>query len=168
MATLRKRNGKWQVQIRPPHQSSINRSFIHKSHAQQWARKVEAEIDVKGLLPDTSLLKQHTPSDLINRYLDQVTPKKRGHMTEQIRLNQIARHQTASHQHINLKSVQINSYVEERMGLVSPDTAARDLGVLHHLVETAMRRGEILGHPMRRYQHVLENTQDTHNQERAP
>jgi len=104
MATLRKRNGKWQVQIRPPHQSSINRSFIHKSHAQQWARKVEAEIDVKGLLPDTSLLKQHTPSDLINRYLDQVTPKKRGHMTEQIRL-----HQIASHQPINLKSVHINS-----------------------------------------------------------
>ena len=46
------------------------------------ARKVEAEIDIKGLLPDTSLLKQHTMLDLINRYLDQVTPKKRGHVNE--------------------------------------------------------------------------------------
>ena len=137
MATLRKRNGKWQVQIRRPHQPSINRSFIHKSRAQQWARKVEAEIDVKGLLPDTSLLKQHTLLDLINRYLDQITPKKRGHVNEQIRLKQIARHQIASYQLINLKPVHINSYVEERMSLVSPGTAARDLGVLHHLVETA-------------------------------
>ncbi len=137
MATLRKRNGKWQVQIRRPHQPSINRSFIHKSRAQQWARKVEAEIDVKGLLPDTSLLKQHTLLDLINRYLDQITPKKRGHVNEQIRLKQIARHQIASYQLINLKPVHINSYVEERMRLVSPGTAARDLGVLHHLVETA-------------------------------
>ena len=137
MATLRKRNGKWQVQIRRPHQPSINRSFIHKSRAQQWARKVEAEIDVKGLLPDTSLLKQHTLLDLINRYLDQITPKKRGHVNEQIRLKQIARHQIASYQLINLKQVHINSYVEERMSLVSPGTAARDLGVLHHLVETA-------------------------------
>ena len=76
MATLRKRNGKWQVQIRRPHQPSIDKSFIHKSHAQQWARKIEAEIDVKGLLPDTSLLKKHTMLDLINRYLDQVTPKR--------------------------------------------------------------------------------------------
>ena len=81
MATLRKRNGKWQVQIRPPHQSSINRSFIHKSHAQQWARKVEAEIDVKGLLPDTGLLKRHTLLDLINRYLDQVIPVAISHDT---------------------------------------------------------------------------------------
>ena len=137
MATLRKCNGKWQVQIRRPHQPSINRSFIPKSRAQQWARKVEAEIDVKGLLLDTSLLKQHTMLDLINRYLDQVTPKKRGHVNEQIRLKQIARYQIASHQLINLKPVHINSYVEERMRLVSPGTAARDLGVLHHLVETA-------------------------------
>lgn len=140
MATLRKRNGKWQVQIRRPHQPSINKSFIRKAHAQQWARKVEAEIDVKGLLPDTSLLKQHTLLDLINRYRDQVTPKKRGHVNEQIRLNQIARHQIASYQLANLKPVQINSYVEERMGLVSPGTVARDLGVLHHLVETARLR----------------------------
>ena len=97
MATLRKRNGKWQVQIRRSRQPSINKSFIHKSHAQQWARKVEAEIDVKELLPDTSLLKKHTMLDLINRYLDQVTPKKRGHVNEQIRLKQIVRHQIASY-----------------------------------------------------------------------
>ena len=70
--------------------------------------------------------------DLINRYLNQVTPKKRGDVNEKIRLNQIA-----SYQLINLKPVHINSYVEERMRLVSPGTAARDLGVLHHLVETA-------------------------------
>ena len=52
-------------------------------------------------------------------------------------LKQTARHQIASYQLINLKPVHINSYVEERMRLVGPGTAARDLGVLHHLVETA-------------------------------
>jgi integrase len=137
MATLRKRNGKWQVQIRRTHQPSINKSFTHKLHAQQWARQIEAEIDVKGLLPDTSVLKQHTLLDLINRYRDQVTPKKRGHENERIRLNQLARHQIASHLLINLKPMHINSYVEERMALVSSGTAARDFGVLHQVVETA-------------------------------
>ncbi|MBT4689335.1 MAG: site-specific integrase [Rhodospirillales bacterium] len=137
MATLRKRNGKWQVQIRRTHQPSINKSFTHKLHAQQWARKIEAEIDVKGLLPDTSVLKQHTLLDLINRYRDQITPKKRGHVNERIRLSQLARHQIASLLLINLKPAHINAYIEERMTLVSPGTAARDVGVLHQVVETA-------------------------------
>ena len=140
MASIRKRNGKWQVQVRRVNQPSLSKSFVQKSHAERWARNIESEFDVKGLLPDISLLKQHTLLDLVNRYRDQITPKKRGHVNERIRLGQIARHQIASRLLINLKPAHINSYVEERMSLVSPGTAARDLGVLHQVIETARLR----------------------------
>jgi len=137
MATLRKRNGKWHVQIRRAHQPSVNKSFVHKADAQRWVRKTEAEIDLKGLLPDTTILKQHTLGDLITRYLEQVTPTKRGHGPESLRLKKIKRHSLASCRLINLKTVTVNKYVEERIAEVCPATVALEVGLLHHIIETA-------------------------------
>ena len=79
MASIRRRNGKWQVQIRRTNQPSLSKSFIQKSDAERWSRMIESKLDVEGLLPDTNILKRHTLSDLITRYLEQMTPKKRGH-----------------------------------------------------------------------------------------
>ena len=45
MATFRNRNGKWQVQVRRNGHAPRARSFLSKSDAQKWARRVEAELD---------------------------------------------------------------------------------------------------------------------------
>ena len=44
MATLRKRNGKWQAQIRRSKFQSQTQSFILKKDAEEWARKIEIQI----------------------------------------------------------------------------------------------------------------------------
>ena len=107
MASIRRRNGKWQVQIRRTNQPSLSKSFIQKSDAERWSRMLESKLDVEGLLPDTNILKRHTLSDLINRYLEQVTPKKRGHGPESLRLKKIKRHRLASCRLIDLKTATV-------------------------------------------------------------
>ena len=42
MASIRKRNNRWQVQVRNRIYGSISKSFHRKSHAQRWAIKQEA------------------------------------------------------------------------------------------------------------------------------
>jgi hypothetical protein len=49
MATFRKRNDVWHVQIRRRGSPAVTRSFLRKADAQTWARKVEAEADRRGL-----------------------------------------------------------------------------------------------------------------------
>ena len=42
MATFRKRNGLWQVQVRSIHAGSTSKSFYKKSDAERWAKTQEA------------------------------------------------------------------------------------------------------------------------------
>ena len=49
MATLRKRNDKWHVQIRRKDYPSQTKSFISKKTAEKWIRETENRID-KGYL----------------------------------------------------------------------------------------------------------------------
>ena len=45
MASIRKRDTKWHVQIRRAGQPSITKSFVQKSLATEWARQTEADLD---------------------------------------------------------------------------------------------------------------------------
>jgi len=73
MATFRKRNDKWHVQVRRTGHPSQSKSFISKTDAQKWVRQIEGDMD-KAILPiDKRLLEQLTLADLIKRYRDNVT-----------------------------------------------------------------------------------------------
>ena len=50
MASLRLRNGKWQVQVRRHGHSPRAKSFLTKGDAQRWARHAEIELD-RALIP---------------------------------------------------------------------------------------------------------------------
>ncbi|MGR3364180.1 MAG: Arm DNA-binding domain-containing protein, partial [Maritimibacter harenae] len=45
MAALRKRNGKWQAQVRVKGHAGQSRSFTTKKDAERWARNLEAELE---------------------------------------------------------------------------------------------------------------------------
>ena len=49
MATIRKRKGKWFVEIRKKHFKPIRKTFIYEIQARKYAREKESEID-KGFL----------------------------------------------------------------------------------------------------------------------
>ncbi len=45
MATIRKRNGKWAVEVRKVGYPKIYRTFIDKTSANKYAREVETSMD---------------------------------------------------------------------------------------------------------------------------
>jgi hypothetical protein len=94
VATLRGRGQRWQVQVRRKGRPAISRSFHSKSDALMWAREQEFEAD-KGLPPVHKTLRGITVADVVNRYRDEVVPRKRGADRETLVLNVFLRHPLA-------------------------------------------------------------------------
>ena len=72
MASFRKRNGRWQVQIRRLGKLPLSKTFRHKRDAEAWARLEEARLDQGTLHQDQVDLGRITLNDLIVRYRDVV------------------------------------------------------------------------------------------------
>lgn len=137
MATLRKRNSKWHVQIRRAGHPSQSKSFLAKADAHAWARHIEGEMDKAALPLDTRVLERMTLADLITRYRDTVTINKRGVASESKRLDVFLRDKW-THKPLNQITAQtFASYRDARLKQVRPATVVRELGILRSIFETA-------------------------------
>ncbi len=87
MASIRKRNGKWQVQIRRTAKGSASKTFIRKQDAIVWAR--EQEISLQNGQRFDSEIPDLTIYCLMKKYRDIVTPQKRGHAHEARRIERL-------------------------------------------------------------------------------
>ena len=58
MANIRRRGGKWQVQIRRKGCASLARSFVLKSDALAWARQKELDVERDGFATQYKTLKR--------------------------------------------------------------------------------------------------------------
>ena len=76
MASIRKRNGLWQVQVRSRDCGSIAKSFHKKADAEYWAKYQEALMQ-SGQWQKPSLC-DLTIGHMIKEYAKRVTPQKRG------------------------------------------------------------------------------------------
>ena len=77
MATIRKRQGKWQVQIRRRGSQSISKSFLGKADALRWAREQERAVDLGDVLLPVKAKVLTLFSQLLERYETEVLPHKR-------------------------------------------------------------------------------------------
>ena len=75
MASIRSRNGRYQVQVRRSGLGSRSRTFVLKQDAERWARKMEAQFD-QGELQQIRT-KDVLLHDLIDRYRREITPSKK-------------------------------------------------------------------------------------------
>src|SRR5262245_4673279 len=82
MATIRRHRHKWQVQIRRAGMKALSKSFHELKDAKAWARQMEVQADRNDLPLDTKVLQQTTVGELVKRYGDTVTPRKRGQFFE--------------------------------------------------------------------------------------
>ena len=89
MASIRKRNNKWQVQVRRKGAGSIAKSFMSKSEAMKWAYK--QELKMESGLHGHICPKEVTLRDLLERYKSEITPTKRGATQETRRINRLMR-----------------------------------------------------------------------------
>ena len=85
MATITKRQNKWQVRIRLSNYPTITKTFNLKSHAQVWGRETEIRLE-RGTFVERA---EQTLGQILEQYLTDVTPDKRSYEIEKIRINVI-------------------------------------------------------------------------------
>lgn len=139
MATIRKLRGRWQAQVRRRGMKPRCKSFDTKIEAERWARDLEAQVDRFGAAPDTKILETTTLGELLERYQREVSPTKRGSVQEIQRIDVLRRHELAYRTMIGLSQQDVASFRDERLRSVAPSTAVRELAILSHVIEVAIR-----------------------------
>lgn len=140
MAAIRKRaNGKYEVQVRRKGQAPVSRSFHLRSDAEQWARHMETKADRGDLPVSVKVLDAHTIKDILIRYRDEVTIKKRSADTETYLLNAFLREPLANLTLAQITSAHFGTYRDKRLKEVKPGTVNRELSIIKHALDIAGR-----------------------------
>lgn len=77
MASIRKRNGKYQARIHRRGVGFISKTFLTRSDALGWARQAEVNVERLALGPRCPTL-----GELVDRYADEVSPRKKNARSE--------------------------------------------------------------------------------------
>jgi integrase len=139
MATIRKLRGRWQAMVRRKGMQPRAKSFDQKADAEKWARTLEGEIDRRGSLPDTRVAESTTLAQVLTRYKNEISPTKRGFVSEIARLNGVIRRPIAFRTLARLSSADLSDYRQERLKVVAPATVIRELNLVSHAIDTARK-----------------------------
>lgn len=144
MATIRKRNNKWQARVRIKGLSPAEKSFNNKSDAEKWAKITEAEM-IRGVFIRRTEAERMTLGDALKDYEAQITPTKRSADIEKYRIKRWKRDKLAKKSLASLQSVDFAQWRDERLKTTSPATVRRELGLISHLFNVARREWSIAG-----------------------
>jgi len=134
MASITKRNGRYHVRIRKTGFPTQCNSFSLRKDAERWTREIE-RLNENGYQFGCS----ETVSDLLDRYLKEITPQKRCAKIERYRIGKLQSSTLASIALDKLRPQHISAYRDERLKHVAPSTCIWDLSIVSHAISTAIR-----------------------------
>ena len=136
MSSLRKeKNGRWRGEVRK-NGLRISKTFDSKGDASKWAREVEIKIE-KDQFEDFKDSAHLTLAHLIKRYRDEITPNKKGAVSEVYKLNFIIRQPIAKTKILRLSTRKIIEFKNELKRLRAPATVNKYIHYLYTIWETA-------------------------------
>ena len=141
MASIRRRNGKYQVQIRLGSYSR-SQSFHKLNDAKSWARKEEELAQQRRYLG--SKYEPFNLAEILVRYLNNVTPHKRSCDIECIVLKALLKEDWVNEPLPQLNAAAIAEYRDRRLASVKPATLKRQLNIVKHACATAEREWDWL------------------------
>ena len=100
----------------------------------------------KGLFISRAEAESTTLKELLQRYLEEVNPLKKGAEPETNRLNLMMRHPLACRFVAGIRGVDIARWRDQRLRKVTPATVKRDLVLLGHVFEVARKEWGIYVH----------------------
>ena len=134
MGSIRKRNGKFQAQVRREGVKPISKTFLTKKDAEVWVRRIEVRIDAGDT--NVSAPKAITLADLLTRYSQEVTPAKKGRDAEQRRLSRLLKDSIATTPLSKLTSARLSEFRDRRVN-DGVRAAQYDLILIKHCVKIA-------------------------------
>lgn len=132
---MRKRGDKWRVEIYKNGQRK-SKTCKTKAEATQWALEEEKKLELQeqGLQPETVL------ADVVERYLKEITPTKRGIRHETLRLNKFARHPICNKFIGDVTRKDFELWIAEREKEVSGESIRRELSTIRNIFNIAVER----------------------------
>ncbi len=147
MAAFRKRNDKWQARVQRSGKSSIAKSFNTKADAIKWARNVESQLDL-GVLASKQTMPRLMP--MVERYIEEVTPTKKGESQERYCANQFRKNKLADMQLDKITGEVVAQYRDARLKEVSANTVRLELAFLSVVFEQCRKEwGLAVSNPVR-------------------
>ena len=139
MSYIRKlKSGKWQVSIRRKNYPNITKTFNEKSLASQYGRDIESKMD-RSVFEDYTAAATTTLGQILTRYRDEITTKKKGYREETPKINLLLRHQISSYNLMQLKSSHLYELKNEMLKTKAPKTVNDYLHLISHTWKTAKR-----------------------------
>ena len=134
MATLVKRGKKWFVQVR---RNGITRckSFTTKSEAANWGTATEAEI----LAGKQERRTDKTLRDALERYLQEVTPLKRGQRWESVRIRKFMRLPFVDYKLHDVATPRLAEWRDEQLKTLKGSSVNREMNLLSSIFEQCRR-----------------------------
>lgn len=146
MPTITKRGARWQARVRMATAPERSRTFRTAEAARRWAREVESSIDAG----DTAAPARLKLADALARYVDEVTPRKRGAEQERRRVAYWRAHHLAGRALSAIRPADLAAHRDARIAEgLSASTVRLELAVLSHLFTVARREwGLAVGNPV--------------------
>jgi integrase len=132
MASFRKRGDKWQARVHRKDHSPVVQSFNTKADAVKWARHTESQLDLGTLAPKAAM---PPLMRIVERYLFEVTPSKKGSKQELNRGRQIAITALGPMQLDKITSEVVSKYRDGRLREVSNNTVRLELAFISVVFE---------------------------------
>ena len=136
MASIRKRNNRWEVRVRRSGYPTQTKTFTHKSSAQTWAREAELALE-QGELTCRPQRLSMTLEEAVQRYLAEVSIHHKGHDVERYRLLSLLERLGRTKSLAAFTSKDIATLKTDRLRHVSSGAVRRELNLLSSLFETA-------------------------------
>ena len=134
MGTIRKRNGKFQAQVRRQGVKPISKTFLTKKDAEVWVRGIEARFDAGEV--NVAMPKLLALRDLLVRYADEITPLKKGKQQELRRINRLLKDRISDTKLSKLTSATIAQFRDRRIN-DGVRAAQIDLILIRHAIKIA-------------------------------
>ena len=134
MATIRKRNNKYQVQVRIRGKGT-SATFKTLDLARRWARYKEIEFEKNIKIG----IKYHpkTLCEILDNYKKTVVPFKKSASSETFLINAFMRNRWVALPLNMLSAAQIAEYRDKRLLSVKPSTISREFGIVKHALQVA-------------------------------
>ncbi|MDP6551955.1 MAG: hypothetical protein QF574_07175, partial [Arenicellales bacterium] len=134
MASIRKRGGKYHVQIRKIGYPALTNTFKSLTTAKRWASATEADMERHLYVRPSNV----TLKELLSRYEREVSPLHKSHGIEKYRIRTLKRH-LGNQEIATLTAVAIAKFRDKRLKSISPASLKRELVILSSVLNTAIK-----------------------------
>lgn len=149
MASIVKRGDfQYQAQIRTKGYPPQCKTFESMKEAKAWVAVIRSE-QVRGVFIDRNEAERTTFGEALERYLQEVTPNKKGSRAETGLIRRLKKHPLSLRSLASLRSADFAAYRDARIKAVKPNTVRIELALMSHLFTVANRDWSIhLGNPV--------------------